>query len=242
MSWNAASVPGAVGANGRSVSFGLITFQPISRARPPSTAGANRRYEAGPSSASTAIELRRYDAGNERCRRRRTSVDCGDEREPPRARDQHAPRPERGRHVRRLPSPRRAARRAAAGDRGPRRDAVHHPASHERAVDQAAPARARSRRQAGADRPARGVVQDLRARRAHPAHAVRAVGGARDDDAERVRPVSRRARQGERLSELPVSRARVRAGQQGREHAQAAPARAARARRAHGATRDALAL
>ena len=65
--------------------------------------------------------------------------------------------------------------------------------------------------------PSSSLVQDLRARRAHPADAVRAVERAGDADAQRVLgvPATRWARRAG--SSLPVPGARVPAGQQGRE-------------------------
>ena len=67
-----------------------------------------------------------------------------------------------------------------------------------------------------ARRRARAGAQVRRARQAHPEDAHRAVVGARDAHAHRVRPVPRRARQRERVPVLPVPRGRVRARQQER--------------------------
>ena len=67
---------------------------------------------------------------------------------------------------------------------------------------------------ARARRPARSLLQDPRARQADPAPAVRAVGGAGDADAVRVRAVPRRARARLRPAVVPVPRHRVPARQQ----------------------------
>ena len=61
-------------------------------------------------------------------------------------------------------------------------------------------------------------------RQAHPAHADRAVVGARDADAGRVRRVPRRARAGVGLPVVPVPRGGVRARQQEPRHAHACSA------------------
>ena len=139
-----------------------------------------------------------------------------------------------------------AAQQPLSGGTGaaaaPRRDAVHHPAPGVRAVDEADDPRAQGGDRLRARRRARAVLQDPRAREAHPEAAVRAVGGARDADALRVRRVPPGARQFVRLPVRAVPRARVPARQQERADARRVPARRGDVRRARRAAARAVAV
>ncbi len=74
--------------------------------------------------------------------------------------------------------------------RAPRRAAVHHPAPDHRALAEARAARARDRARPAARRRARPRAEVRRPREAHPEDADRAVVGARDAHAHRVRASS----------------------------------------------------
>ena len=165
-----------------------------------------------------------------------------------RPRTGHRHRSRRPAHLRRLPAARPPARRAASalGRRrraaAPRRDAVHHPAPGVGAVDEADDPRIEGRDRPRARRHARAVLQDPGAGQAHPEAAVRAVGGARDADAVRVRRVPPRARQLVGIPVAAVSRARVPAGRQERADARRVPPRRVHVRRARCAAARAVAL
>ena len=114
---------------------------------------------------------------------------------------------------------------ADGGAAAPRRDAVHHPASGLGAVDEAPDPRAQGGDRARARDALERELQDPRARQADPEAAVRAVGGAGDADAVRVRGVPSGARQLVGLPVGAVPRDRIPARQQARRHARRVPAR-----------------
>ena len=165
-----------------------------------------------------------------------------------RTRTRHRHRPGRPADLRRLPAARPPARGADAAVRrggrnaAARRDAVHRPAPGVRAVDEADDPRAQGGDRLRARRRARALLQDPRARQAHPEAAVRAVGGARDADALRIRRVPPGARQLLRLPVRAVPRARVPAGRQERADARRVPARRGDVRRTRRAAARAVAL
>ena len=99
-------------------------------------------------------------------------------------------------------------------------------------MDEAHDPRAQGGDRLRARRRARAVLQDPRAREAHPEAALRAVGGAGDADAVGVRRVPPVARQLVGLPVGAVSRDRVPARQQARRRARGVPARSRDVRRA----------
>ena len=144
--------------------------------------------------------------------------------------------------LRRLPPSRRRARRAAAPLGRARRDAVHHPAPGERAVDEAAAARARGGDRRGLGRRAAPRLQDARPGEQDHGAAGPRLGRAGDDDAARVLGDASLARLEQRLPELAVPDDRVPPRQQERGDAEAACAPARPARPGAGGARRAVAL
>ena len=146
-----------------------------------------------------------------------------------RSRRKSAARLQPDHELRRLPAAGRHPRRATAALARARRDAVHHPAPDQRAVDEADAARAaRGDCQRGAGR-TRQRLQEAGAREQDHGAAGPRLGRAGHHDAARIQRHPPLPGQLQRLSERAIPLHRVRAGQQERRHAQAprAPARPA---------------
>ncbi|CAA9405330.1 MAG: Tryptophan 2,3-dioxygenase, partial [uncultured Ramlibacter sp.] len=142
----------------------------------------------------------------------------------------------------RLPAAGRHPQRADAALARPQRDAVHHPAPDQRAVDEADAARAARRHRLRGARPARERLQDAGAGVADHGAAGACVGRALDHDPGGVQRHPALPGQFQRLPERTVPLHRVLAGQQERGHAQAARTPARPAGTSAGCVRGALAL
>ena len=163
----------------------------------------------------------------------------------PRVHRPHRTRParlQRQHELRRLSAHRPDPECAAPALARARRDAVHHPAPDQRAVDEAAADRVGFRHRRHPRRPPAARFQEAGARQPHHGAAGARLGRAGDDDAARIQrhpPVPGAV---QRLSELSIPLHRIRAGQQERGDVETSRAQAREAGAGAVVLRSALAL